>query len=730
LRESKEEKRSEIGLSPSIEPTLDKTKLQRFLKRYSNWLSFCFFLVTSCIQLFPLPTNLTNTLFDLGDPADSTYRISAIANNLLHNPLNLYQTNALYPAANAIALDELLTGNALLVAPLVWLTNNPILAFNFLILAAYVLSGFSMWLVVVKLTGSKAAGLVAGLIYAFSPWHMSHYAHVGITSQQWMIFALYFLLLYLEKSPFSRRAFVNLSLFALFFWLQILVAGYLAFFAAIMFSIYLLYHFGFKSGLVGYLLAKIARSHSKKAAPEYKKLAVQLLSLAGIAVVILAAVLPFVLPFLENQQKYEFKRSLQEARYWSAAPQSLLQTNPQSWQYRSIERGIFNLQTSAERAMYPGLSVLALAVLGLALARKQGGARWAFALVALAGLLLTFGPALNLDNYGQNPTDITLPYSWLYQIVPGFDSLRVPFRFAQLLMLGLAVCAGYGVAALQRLKWNSKVVAPVLVGLIAISLVTVDFFAPGWPFSRPPITVGLNENAPELYKWFANAPEANLIVPLDALMVDLPLSGSNSVNTRPDYLVYGLELKRPLLNGSANILPTGYSRMLNELNDFPADGSIDMLEGLGVKFAVIHKAALTEAAKKALPAFYGANGRLEVVKDFNEQMLVRLKPSGRYIGAAILLPPGAKVLLPEDPKAKNLALHALPGLLGNPSGVKFYTPYRSIYSDLQQVQQATSNTVYDYAFIYRWVSSQTYGFYPSEIIWQNEFVQLFQKTKP
>jgi hypothetical protein len=185
-----------------------------------------------------------------------------------------------------------------------------------------------------------------------------------------------------------------------------------------------------------------------------------------------------------------------------------------------------------------------------------------------------------------------------------------------------------------------------------------------------------------------------------------------------------------VLNGSANILPPGYSRMLNELSDFPADSSIDMLEGLDVKFAIIHKASLTEAAKKALPAFYAPNGRLEVVKDFNEQMLVRLKPSGRFNEPARLLPRGAKVLLAEARKAKSLYMHALPGLLGTPPGVRFYTSYRSIYSDLHQVQQATSNTTYDYAFIYRWDSPQTYSFNPSEVIWQNEFVQLFQKSKP
>src|SRR5205814_5354820 len=72
-----------------------------------------------------------------------------------------------------------------------------------------------------------------------------------------------------------------------------------------------------------------------------------------------------------------------------------------------------------------------------------------FATVSLAGLVLSFGPSLNWDLYTRPLTGIKLPYGWLYDHVPGWDSMRVPHRFALLLMLGLAVCAGYGVARLR-----------------------------------------------------------------------------------------------------------------------------------------------------------------------------------------------------------------------------------------------------------------------------------------
>src|SRR5205085_5953627 len=115
-----------------------------------------------------------------------------------------YQTRAFYPLHNGLALDELLTGQGILAAPIIWLTGNQPLAFNLLNFLSYVLSGFAMWLLVRHLTGNGIAGLVAGTIFAFSPWHFGQYAHLGLGTQQWMVLALFFLVRFLESSAPAR----------------------------------------------------------------------------------------------------------------------------------------------------------------------------------------------------------------------------------------------------------------------------------------------------------------------------------------------------------------------------------------------------------------------------------------------------------------------------------------------------------------------------------------------
>ena len=79
--------------------------------------------------------------------------------------------------------------------------------------------------------------------------------------------------------------------------------------------------------------------------------------------------------------------------------------------------------------------------------RGRGRTRWFFLLLALASIVLSFGPRLYLAPGQPAGLEIGLPYAWLYAAVPGFKALRAPVRFDALVMLSLAVLAGYGVAA-------------------------------------------------------------------------------------------------------------------------------------------------------------------------------------------------------------------------------------------------------------------------------------------
>lgn len=704
----------------------------------SGWATLLFFMLASSLYTWPLVTRLQDTLPDWGDAADSAWRIGSISQQLRLDPLHLYATKAFYPLPNGLALDELLTGQGLLAAPFIWLTSNLTLAYNLLNFSSYVLSGFAMWLLVRRLTGSGTAGLVAGAIFAFSPWHVGQYGHLGLGSQEWMVFTLYFLLRFLETSSANRRtltrkSLIELSLFTFFFVLQALVAGYYAFFEAILVGLFLAYYFVFGSGAArrGWQILRNERADIKVF--ERQKLAQQfgLVALAGLVALLVIA--PFVLPFMQVQSQSGFERSLSEVSYWSAGVTSLLRTTTHSWLYAPVEEGLFGLQTSTERELYPGVTTLLLALVGIfapltwKAERRVTSARL-FGIVALTGLVLSFGPSLNLDAYGEGSTGIALPYLWFYSYLPGFDALRVPQRFGMLMMLGLAVCAGYGVARLQM--WSRKrahanslsTIGWNAVGSAALALVLVEFFAFGMPATPTPT----GANAPPLYKWLASN-DASQVIGKNDLLLELPIGQTdNPINTNPIYLLYGLSNGRPMLNGSSNIVPHGYDRLFYEMRRFPTPGTLDIIQGLGVKFVVVHTAGLlSDAKRQALVQEAARGGRLQLVESFPDfgggsryrDEVYRVKPDPtRLKTMAEAIPAGSTVLL-ADQQAVNRRLYTtiIPALLG-PDRI-YFSPYTTIYDNIiGKAERAQAGAKYDYVILYSNTDPAQYGYSASDMV--------------
>ena len=65
---------------------------------------------------------------------------------------------------------------------------GPIAGYNIAMLLTFVLAGFFIYLWVRRLTKSDLAGLVAGAIYAFSPYHLSHFVvgHLNLCGIHWL----------------------------------------------------------------------------------------------------------------------------------------------------------------------------------------------------------------------------------------------------------------------------------------------------------------------------------------------------------------------------------------------------------------------------------------------------------------------------------------------------------------------------------------------------------------
>jgi hypothetical protein len=308
-----------------------------------------------------------------------------------------------------------------------------VLGYNAALLCSFVLSGLGTYLLVVHLTRSPGAGLVACLIFAFSSYRLSNLAQAQLLTTQWMPFALLSLCLLIRR-PRLRHA----ATFVVFFCLQTLSSFYYGILLAL--------------ACLGFVvLAGIGIWSQPDEAPPVARLrnAMPYLLLAACACV--AILLPFVLPYLKVQRELGFERSLADSEPFSASLRQYLMVPSGNVVYGRWlpSDDVLRAGGYPVDALFPGLAAAGLALWGLI--RGRGRMRWAFFLILLASACLSLGPRLYMAPGQPAGLDASLPYAWLYAVVPGFNALRAPARFNALVMLSVAVLAGYGVAALSAL---------------------------------------------------------------------------------------------------------------------------------------------------------------------------------------------------------------------------------------------------------------------------------------
>ncbi|MFL5342774.1 MAG: hypothetical protein ACJ8F7_21790, partial [Gemmataceae bacterium] len=144
----------------------------------------------------------------LGDAMDASLNAWIMAwdtEAILHRGGRVWDAPIFHPAANTLALSEPMFGNLWIALPVNALTGNPVLAANCHILAAFVLSMYSTWLLVRRWTGHWLAGVVAGLLFSFNPVRWGQLEHMQLLPFYWAPLALLGLHSYL-RWPSPRAA--------------------------------------------------------------------------------------------------------------------------------------------------------------------------------------------------------------------------------------------------------------------------------------------------------------------------------------------------------------------------------------------------------------------------------------------------------------------------------------------------------------------------------------------
>ncbi len=238
-----------------------------------------------------------------------------------------------------------------------------------------------------------------------------------------------------------------------------------------------------------------------------------------------------------------------------------------------------------------------------------------FFLAALLGAAwLSLGPAPQVLG---RPLDLASPYRFLWDHVPGFEGLRVPARFAMIVMLMLSVLAGYGAAAIARLRGGVAVLAILGAAFLyeaGAAPFIINGMSPVPGFNTPEARLYPPNRAPSIYAAVARmAP--------DGVLAELPL-GQADFDLRA--MFYSIGHWRPLLNGYSGFFPLHYGRLTFALGEIPRHPgvSLEALRGAGATHVIVHEAAYLDGEGTQTTGVLRRLGAIELFRDGGDVLIM------------------------------------------------------------------------------------------------------------
>lgn len=499
--------------------------------RHRILIAFAVFVLLAAVHTWPLasdPAHLSRV--DPGDGALNIWAIGWVAHELPRHPLTLFEANIFYPEHLTLAYSEAMIVQGVLAMPVVALGGSAVLAYNLVLMAGFALTGWAFCLLVWRWTGSWSAGFVAGSLAAFNAHVLVRFPHLQTQHVEFVAVMLFAL----DRLVVSRR-FRDALLLGLGFALQGLTSVYLLVFSTWM----LIFAVGARAGewLRAGAIGMLVR-----------------FGVAGAFAVVLMA--PYLYEYQQLHHVTGWTRGADEQ--WSASWANYLATGARIhydwWSHR--------FGSQATSFTFPGF--VALLLVGIAVSSRDNRHDARFRMCGIAGVgcaAVSFAPSLPF-------------YPLLHRAIPLFQAVRVAAHLGQVVLLMIAVIAGFGVATLQR-RWTSARTWPI-VAVVLCLLVNGEAL-------RAPVGWVRFDGIPKVYSVLAHE-HAGAVAELP-----FPIPPQFFLNT--PYMVNSTAHFRPLLNGYSGFRPSSYEQSYAMVQTFPDDVSLTALHARGVTHVVVHKKA-------------------------------------------------------------------------------------------------------------------------------------------
>jgi hypothetical protein len=500
----------------------------------------------SVVMSWPLVLHLGHDIpKDLGDPLAQAWQLAWGGHALAHQPLHFFQSNQFWPFDDTLAFSDALVG----YAPAGLVGSGPhaaVLRYDLVFLFAYALALAGAYLLARELGLGPGGAAVAGAAFAFAPFRLEQDGHMQVISSGGIPLAL---ALGVRGYRLHRAGWV--------------IAGSLV--AVWQLSI------GFTLGLpFAYMLLALAAIAAVAWLRSGGRPVGRVLALATVAGALLFAGAGFALsrPYVRVADEHPgARRTPAVVEAYSGPPRIFLVAPEESLVWGEATAPLRDgLENVPEKTLFPGLVILALAIVGLLSPAFPRWLRRGLGIGVLAVSILALG--FRADG------GLLWPYRVAYEVLPGFEAIRVPGRLVTFSSLGLALLAGAGAqrameAGTRRLArgW----VGPTVAALLALAIVVEGRGLPFDPFgnrAQPP--------APPIPPATATVPAPQLHLPAERA----------SDNRR--YILWSTDAYPKLLNGRSSLNPAFTVRLIDDVRDFPNQRTVRLLRRVGVRSVVLH----------------------------------------------------------------------------------------------------------------------------------------------
>jgi hypothetical protein len=561
-----------------------------------------------------------------GDPIFNLWVLRWGAHQIRLGLPDFWNANIFYPNRGTLALSDHLLGPAAIQALIEELTGNPILGYNLLFFSSFVLTALATAYVVRAAGSSRFAAGLAGALFAFCPFRFAQLNHIQILWMPVLPLVLWtWDRLLAERRPW--RALVFLACYLV----QVSGGSYLAYMIHVP------------------LFAVLCVRFRHHGAELLTWRAVRVL--LPTAALMLALALPFFLPYLRLGQPLGLHRQPGDVVENAAVLSSYLTPGGNSAWFRPSWRsrwqrlaGVLGPQKRGEDFLFPGVTTLAFAGIGLATAGRRAtvhGSRASRGVVAclwtIAAAAWLVGEFATLAGSARREPLVAPGCLWpaLLAVVltalgaiwwirwrredpgaPAGDTPPAPGEptgphpWSNGLLLTGALCFALSCAiafipALPVVPGFSGMRVPARFGVFVI-FVLVTLAARGIdrvggllsPRIRPwlgllLVAFAVVELLPRPTRWVRlERPEAMpevyhwLAQQSDvAAVLELPIRANH---TEALYMYYSTVHWKPIANGFSGLRPASHVRLTAAMRNLPSSAALDLAQSLGITHVAIH----------------------------------------------------------------------------------------------------------------------------------------------